>query len=83
VGGSCNYLTQPCCAQGGGGGVPCVANSTCSCDTTDYTVKCSELPVDFCPTQGNVKGKMNIKKQKTKMPQQNMKKGKVKGVVSG
>jgi hypothetical protein len=70
VGGSCNYTKQPCCVQGGA--VPCVANSTCSCDETDYTTKCSELPMVFCPPQvngnntasGGNNGKMNSKNKK-------------------
>jgi hypothetical protein len=39
---------------GGGGGVPCVANSTCSCDSLDYRVNCVELPIEYCPTIENV-----------------------------
>ena len=77
LGGSCNYAKQPCCVPGGA--VPCVANSTCSCDETDYTVKCSELPMVFCPTQVNGNntstggnGKMNSKNKKGKKPKNNM-----------
>jgi hypothetical protein len=69
MGGSCNYAKQPCCVEGGG--VPCVANSTCSCDETDYTVKCNELPIVFCPTGGG-NGKMNSKNKKGKKPKNNM-----------
>jgi hypothetical protein len=75
VSGTCNYVQQPCCVQGGGGGVPCVANSTCSCDDLDYTVKCTELPIEYCSsttndgtvnsTRGRHHGQMNgIKKVK-------------------
>lgn len=72
VGDSCNYIQQPCCVEGGGDGVPCVANSTCFCDKTEYTVKCNELPIVFCPTQGNVNNgmmksnNMNSKKKASK-----------------
>jgi hypothetical protein len=88
VGGSCDYFNQPCCAKGrGGGGVLCVANSTCSCDGTDNKVKCSELPIVFCPAQGNLNntaggnGQMNGKNKKVKKPTKNKKK--IKQVVSG
>jgi hypothetical protein len=38
---------------------------------TDYTVKCNELPIVFCPTGGG-NGKMNSKNKKGKKPKNNM-----------
>ena len=86
VGGTCNYIKQPCCI--GGDGVSCVANSTCSCDDLDYTVKCVELPIVSCPTNGilnstgSTGGQMNGNKKVRKPKKIKKKKKKIKIVAA-